>query len=125
MPDDIIDLRSVNWSQGMFLTPDHFLRQERYFDSALLWLMRHALPTAGLIGGGPRVEAAERGAARFDPLVEFDDGGDALKITVTQCRGVTAGGAFNEVEALNPLAAAFPKRGPEGAPDVRADGARP
>jgi hypothetical protein len=115
MPDDIIDLRSVNWSQGMFLTPDHFLRQERYFDSVLLWALRHLSPAAGLIGGGPRVEAAERGAARFDPIVDFDDGGDALKIAVPQCRGITGGGAIVEVEPAHGLTASFPKRELEGA----------
>ena len=58
MTDDDLDLRSVNWSQGMFLTPDHFLRQERYVDSLVLWLLRFALPAHGLLGGGPRVDAA-------------------------------------------------------------------
>jgi hypothetical protein len=114
MPDDIIDLRSVNWSQGMFLTPDHFVRQERYFDSALLWAVRYATATAGLIGGGPRVNPSERGAASFDPIVDVDDSGDALKIAVTQCRGMTAGGAFVEVEPMNGLTASFPKRELEG-----------
>ena len=60
MIDDELDLRSVNWSQGMFLTPDHFLRQERYVDSLLLWLLRYSMPAHGLLGGGPRVEASER-----------------------------------------------------------------
>src|ERR1700682_1123766 len=114
MPDDIIDLRSVNWSQGMFLTPDHFLRQERYFDSALLWAIRYATATAGLVGGGPRVNPSERGAALFDPIVDVDDSGDALKIAVTQCRGMTAGGAVVEVEPSHGLTASFPKRELEG-----------
>ena len=38
--DDDITLSSVNWEHGMLLTPDHFLRQERYYDSALLWMLR-------------------------------------------------------------------------------------
>ena len=94
MNSDDLDLRSVNWSQGMFLTPDHFLQQERYLDSMFLWILRYALPSHGLIGGGPRVDATERGAARYDPVVEIDDAGDTLKITVTQCRGLTPGGNF-------------------------------
>jgi hypothetical protein len=114
MPDDIIDLRSVNWSQGMFLTPDHFLQQERYFDSALLWLMRHALANSGLIGGGPRVDAAERGAPSFDPIVDIDDSGDTIKVAVTQCRGVTEGGALVDVDPSAPVTAAFSKKELEG-----------
>ena len=115
MADEIIDLRSVNWSQGMFLTPEHFLRQERYFDSAMLWVLRHLSDASGLIGGGPRVEAAERGAARFDPIVEIDDRGDTLKISVTQCRGITPGGALVDVNPSHELAAVFSKRDLEGA----------
>src|SRR4249920_2310126 len=110
MADDIIDLHSINWSQGMFLTPDHFLRQERYFDSALLWAVRYASATAGLIGGGPRVNSAERGAASFDPIVEVDDSGEMLKIAVTQCRGMTPGGAIVEVEPSHGLNASLSKR---------------
>jgi hypothetical protein len=110
MADDIIDLRSVNWSQGMFLTPDHFTRQEKYFDSMLLWVMRYASLTAGLVGGGPRVQAAERGAARFDPIVDVDDSGDTLKIAVTQARGITAGGALIDIDPANALSTTFPKR---------------
>src|SRR5579862_74952 len=114
MANDIIDLRSINWSQGMFLTPDHFLRQERYFDSALLWTARYATATTGLIGGGPRVSAADRGAASFDPVVDFDDNGEALKITVTECRGMTAAGGIVEVTASQQLTATFPKAQLEG-----------
>ena len=114
MADDIIDLRSINWSQGMFLTPDHFLKQERYFDSALLWAVRYATPTAGLIGGGPRVSVPERGAASFDPSVDIDDSGDTLKIGVTRCRGMTAGGGVVEVNPSHRLSASFPKRELDG-----------
>ena len=118
MPDDTIDLRSVNWSQGMFLTPDHFVRQERYFDSLLLWVVRHASGTSGLIGGGPRVEPAQRGAATFDPIVDVDDSGDTLKIAVTQCRGMTAGGAVVDVDPSCALTTTFTKRELEGFLDV-------
>jgi hypothetical protein len=114
MADDIIDLRSVNWSQGMFLTPDHFLRQERYFDSALLWAVRYASATTGLIGGGPRVGPSERGAAAFDPIVDVDDSGETLKIAVPQCRGMTPGGAVVEVDPSHGLTASCSKRLLEG-----------
>ena len=105
MTDDDLDLRSVNWSQGMFLTPEHFLRQERYVDSLVLWLLRFALPAHGLLGGGPRVASAELGAPGFDPVVDIDDAGDTLKVTVTQCRGVTAGGMLVDVRPSHALSA--------------------
>jgi hypothetical protein len=118
MTDDDLDLRSVNWSQGMFLTPDHFLRQERYVDSLVLWLLRFALPAHGLLGGGPRVSSAELGAPGFDPVVDIDDAGDSLKVTVTQCRGVTAGGMLVDVRPAHALSATFPKRELEGVLDL-------
>lgn len=118
MTDDDLDLRSVNWSQGMFLTPDHFLRQERYVDSLVLWLLRFALPAHGLLGGGPRVATAELGAPGFDPVVDIDDSGDTLKVTVTQCRGVTAGGMFVDVRPSHALSATFTKRELEGVLDL-------
>lgn len=118
MIDDDVDLRSVNWSQGMFLTPDHFLRQERYVDSLFLWLLRYGLATHGLLGGGPRVDPAERGAPRFDPVVEIDDTGEVLKITVTQCRGITPGGMLIDVQPSHALNTTVTKRELEGAADV-------
>jgi hypothetical protein len=118
MADDFIDLRSVNWSQGMFLTPEHFLRGERYVDSRLLWMMRYLSAAAGIVGGGPRVDASERGAARFDPIVQFDDSGDALTVSVTQCRGITGGGSLIEVDPSAPLSASFSRKELEGTLDV-------
>ena len=113
-----IDLRSVNWIQGMFLTPDHFQRQERYFDSRWLWLARFGFANYGLIGGGPRVESSARGAAGFDPIVEIDSAGGRLSVTVTQCRGITLGGALVEVDSDNSLSAAFDESELEGAADL-------
>ena len=118
MTDDDLDLRSVNWSQGMFLTPDHFLRQDRYVDSLMLWLLRYASAVQGLIGGGPRVEPSQRGAGKFDPVVEFDDSGETLKVTVSQCRGVTPGGLLIDVQPGRAINASFPKRELEGVLDV-------
>ncbi|MBO0801104.1 MAG: hypothetical protein J2P31_19985, partial [Blastocatellia bacterium] len=67
MNEKEINLGSVNWTQGMLLTPEHFLRQERYFDSALLWAIHYAVDGYGLVGSGGRAEPAERGAAKHDP----------------------------------------------------------
>ena len=114
MPDDVIDLRSVNWSHGMFLTPEHFLRQERYFDSLVLWLIRYCSFDYGLIGGGPRVEASQRGAAAFDPIVSLDDSEENLKITVSQCRGLSMGGWVVDIAPNRPLEISVPKKELEG-----------
>lgn len=102
----------------MFLTPDHFLRQERYVDSLVLWLLRYGTAAHGLVGGGPRVDASERGAPRFDPVVDIDDSGDALKVAVSQCRGITPGGVFIEILPSNAVHGTFPKRDLEGALDI-------
>jgi hypothetical protein len=118
MADETIDLRSVNWSQGMFLTPDHFLRQERYVDSLFLWLARYGLAASGLIGGGARVDPSERGAARFDPIVDIDDSGDVLKVSVSQCRGLSRSGTLIELDPSRPVHAIFPKRDLEGVVDL-------
>ena len=79
-PDDI-KLNSVNWEHGMLLTPEHFLRQERYFDSAILWMLRYGNPTFGLVGGGPRLPEAERGAVRHDPVVTVDEDEEQINIS--------------------------------------------
>lgn len=118
MTDEIIDLRSVNWSHGMFLTPEHFLRQERYFDSVLLWLVRYALRNTGLLGGGPRIETSELGAPRLDPIVDVDDAGDSLNVTVSQCRGITRGGVLVEVDPGRALNDSFSKQELEGTQDL-------
>jgi hypothetical protein len=114
MPDDVIDLRSINWSHGMFLTPEHFLRQERYFDSLVLWLLRYCSFDYGLIGGGPRVEASQRGAAAFDPIVSLDDSEETLKVTVTQCRGLSMGGAVVDIAPDHPVEISASKKELEG-----------
>jgi hypothetical protein len=118
MPDDVIDLRSINWTHGMFLTPEHFLGQERYFDSMMLWLVRHCTSVHGLIGGGPRTEPSERGAARFDPIVAVDETQEELKVAVTQCRGLTRGGVFVEIDPSSAVHAVFPKKELEGVSNV-------
>src|SRR6266511_4171510 len=70
-----IDLGSVNWAQGMLLTPEHFLRQEKYFDSALLWAIHFAMDGYGLVGSGGRAEPADRGTARHNPVTNVDEDG--------------------------------------------------
>jgi hypothetical protein len=114
MKSDDIKLGSVNWEHGMLLTPDHFLRQERYMDSALLWMLRYATNAFGLVGGGPRLPEAERGAVRHDPIVVLDEDTDSLRISVTQCRGLTPAGCIVEIDAQHSLQCRIPKGELEG-----------
>jgi hypothetical protein len=104
-----IDLGSVNWAQGMLLTPEHFLRQERYFDSSLLWAIHYALDGYGLIGSGGRAEPADRGTARHDPVINVDDDGEAVKVSVSQCRGISPSGDIIEISPSNVINGSFPK----------------
>ena len=112
-PDDI-KLSSVNWEHGMLLTPDHFRRQERYVDSALLWLLRYSTNAYGLVGGGPRLPESERGAVRHDPIVVVDEDTDGLRISITQCRGLTPAGCIVEIDPQHPLHCRIPKGELEG-----------
>jgi hypothetical protein len=112
-PDDI-KLNSVNWEHGMLLTPEHFLRQERYFDSAILWMLRYGGPTFGLVGGGPRLAEAERGAVRHDPVVTVDEDEEQVSISVTQCRALTPGGVIVEIDPDHAIHRGFPKTELEG-----------
>ncbi|HEY6370011.1 MAG TPA: hypothetical protein VIX37_05490 [Candidatus Sulfotelmatobacter sp.] len=114
MDSDDIKLSSVNWEHGMLLTPDHFLRQERYMDSALLWLLRYASNGFGLVGGGPRLAEAERGAVRHDPIVVLEEDANSLRISVTQCRGLTPAGCIVEIDPQHPLQSSIPKAELEG-----------
>jgi hypothetical protein len=114
MNSDDIKLGSVNWEHGMLLTPDHFLRQERYLDSSLLWLMRYATDAFGLVGGGPRLSEAERGAVRHDPIVVLNEDADSLTLSVTQCRGLTPSGGIVEIDPQHPIQVRVPKGELEG-----------
>ena len=112
-PEDI-KLNGVNWEHGMLLTPEHFLRQERYFDSGLLWIVRHTTHAYGIVGGGPRLPESERGAVRHDPIVVAEEDEEALKISVAQCRGLTPGGCIIEIDPEHPVHARFAKADLEG-----------
>ena len=103
MKRDDVDLSSVNWEHGMLLTPDHFIRQERYVDSTLLWILRYATEAHGLVGGGPRVTDSERGAAKHDPILVLQEDPDSLQMTVAQCRGLTPAGGIVEIDPERPL----------------------
>src|SRR5215210_1339109 len=63
---------SVNWQSGMFLTPDHFLHQEAYTDTAALWALRFTSAAMGLVGGGPRELRSENRDGVFNPQLDID-----------------------------------------------------
>ena len=93
----------------MLLTPDHFRRQEQYFDSLVLWALRYTSSAYGLVGGGPRLPEAERGAARLDPIVSLMEDETSLEIAVTQCRGLSPAGCVIEITPVYPVRRTFQK----------------
>jgi len=95
--------RSVNWTTGMLLTPEHFLRQDRYVEEQVAWLLRYCLAGTGLVGGGVRLDAVEQGLAKFDPKIDLVNDGDRLRITVLRARGITPSGEIVEVDESRPL----------------------
>ena len=112
-PDDV-KLSSVNWEHGMLLTPEHFLRQERYFEAGLIWALRYATSAYGLVGGGPRLAEVERGAVRHDPVISVDEDDQSLGISVTQCRALTPAGCIIDIDPSYPLQRRFQKSELEG-----------
>ncbi|HYZ84533.1 MAG TPA: hypothetical protein VE621_09025, partial [Bryobacteraceae bacterium] len=109
-----INLSSVNFEHGMLLTPEHLIRQERYFDSTLLWTLRYCTDASGLIGAGPRADEAERGAVRHDPAVTVIEEEDHLAISVGHCRAITQSGLIVDVVPEYGLTARVPKADLEG-----------
>jgi hypothetical protein len=109
-----LKLNSVNWEHGMLLTPDHFIRQERYFDFMLAWVLRYAGNVYGLVGGGPRLAEMERGAARHDPIVTLGEDDVALTVTVSQCRAITSGGSLVDIGPESAIQERFVKADLEG-----------
>jgi hypothetical protein len=117
-PDDVRH-NAVNWEFGMLVAPEHFLRQERYYDAALLWNLRYVHSGFGLVGGGPRLPESEFGAVRNDPIVTISEDEQKLRISVTQCRGITVSGSLIEVSPDRPLHREFDKTELEGLRETR------
>lgn len=110
---------AVNWEFGMLVTPEHFLRQERYLESNLLWMLRYVYDSFGLIGGGPRIPESEFGAVRHDPIVTLSEDEHTLRVAVSQCRGLTASGTPVEITSANTLHQLFDKSDLEGLREAR------
>jgi hypothetical protein len=103
---------------GMLLTPEHFSAQDRYIEGAFGWLLRHAIPATGLLGGGVRIDSAERGLAAHDPRFEVSDDGRTVAVTVLQARGITGGGEPVDVAAATSVRGETPKAELAGAKEV-------
>ncbi len=114
MNSNDIKLTAVNWEHGMLLTPEHFLRQERYFDSLIGWMLRYLGNSSGLTGGGPRLAEAERGAVKYDPIVVIREDEQTLTVAVSQCRGITPGGDIVDISPERPIERGFAKAELEG-----------
>ncbi len=90
--------KSVNWTTGMLLAPQHFMRQDRYVEEQVAWLLKYCLPGTGLVGGGVRLETVEQGLAKYDPKVEVLNEADRIRVSVLRARGVTPGGELVEID---------------------------
>lgn len=104
-----LQLRSVNWEHGMLLTPDHFLRQERYLESLVGWGMRFLTTGAGLVGGGMRLPESDLGTVRFDPEVTLAETAESLDISVAHARGVSPSGLIVDIHASGTISRRFSK----------------
>lgn len=88
---------AVNWEFGMLVTPEHFVRQERFHEASLLWMLRYTSKDFGLVGGGLRLPEALSGVGRHDPIFQITQDEESLQITVSQCRGLTPSGTPVEI----------------------------
>ncbi len=111
---DSLHLRSVNWQHGMLLTPDHFLRQERYLESVAMWATSFLTASDGLVGGGVRLPESDLGAVRHDPIVVLSEDAESLRISVSQCRGVTPSGLIVDIDSAITVSEQFAKNGLAG-----------
>lgn len=117
-PNDIRH-NAVNWEFGMLVAPEHFLRQERFYEATMLWMLRYAHDSFGLIGGGPRLPESEFGAVRHDPILTLSEDEYTLRVAVSQCRGLTASGTPVEIDPDYPLYQEFSKADLEGIRETR------
>ena len=111
-------LISVNWTTGMLLTPDHFRRQDGFVEESFGWLLRYCTPGSGLVGGGVRMDGAQRVLGAFDPHVEVSDDGATVRVSVAQARGITPAGEAVEVHRGCVVRGDFPRSELPGATEL-------
>jgi hypothetical protein len=106
MRDSYIDLKRINWQHGMLLCPDHFLQQERYFESYIRWHAKYCLSATGLLGNGVR-NPPEDALLALDPVVTVQQDDQTLKIIVSQLRAIAESGQIFEVDEESPAVGEF------------------
>jgi hypothetical protein len=111
-------LKSVNWTTGMLLTPEHFRRTDAYIDEAIQWQYRYCIPGSGLLGGGLRQDPAERGLGKHDPKIHVEDDGSSVRVSVLQARGITPAGTPIDIDETRSVHAEFRKADLAGATDL-------
>jgi len=99
--------KSVNWTTGMLLAPQHFQRLDRYIEEQVAWLLKYCVSASGLVGGGVRLEAAEQGLGKFDPKIDVLNDGDRLRVSVLRARGITPAGELVEIDESRVIQADF------------------
>lgn len=110
--------KSVNWTTGMLLTPDHFRIQDSYVDDSVGWLLRYCVGGSGLVGGGVRLDESERGLAKFHPRLEVSDDGEVVRVAVVEARGVTPAGDVVDVGGGDAVRGEFRKDALAGADEL-------
>ncbi len=107
-------LKSVHWLTGMLLTPQHFERQDEFIEAAARWAVRYGLPSAGLVGGGLRIDPRTTDPARYDPRLEVADDGETVRLSLLAARGVTPAGEIVDVGEADAVRTAVPRSGLAG-----------
>lgn len=110
--------RSVNWTTGMLLTPEHFQLQDAYVDGSVGWVLRYCVPACGLVGGGVRLDESQRGLSRFDPRLEVSDDGETVRVAVVEARGITPAGEPVDVGGGSAVRGEFRKADLAGATEL-------
>jgi hypothetical protein len=87
-----IDLRSVNWWDGMLVSQSHFLDQERCFEESLRWLRRYGLPLHGILPA----PAGDAPAFELDARIESEN---RLRVELLHCHALTRDGSMIHVDA--------------------------
>ena len=119
MPEETGEgLKSVNWTTGMLLTPEHFRMQDQYIDNAVGWVLRNCLTATGLVGGGVRLEAAQRGLGVHDPKIDVQDDGTAVSVSVRQARGLTSHGDIVDINESSIVRQSFSRGDLAGATEL-------
>src|SRR4029453_10458155 len=67
-----------------------------------------------LVGAGARVEPAERGAAKYDPVIDVLDDGEGVKVSVSQGWGLSWAGDIIDIDPSQAVHQSIPKRDLEG-----------